>query len=79
MESVLHKVMLQYNIDELREVDDDAIDDDVSYSHTSNVSHLVAINPSVLVINPHTHTHTPHTPHHTHRTRPSGRVSSDSV
>ena len=31
MESVLHKVMLQYNIDELREVDDDAIDDDVSY------------------------------------------------
>ena len=30
MESVLHKALLHYNIDDLREIDDDAIDDDVS-------------------------------------------------
>lgn len=30
MESILRKVQLHFNIDELREVDDDTIDDDVS-------------------------------------------------
>ena len=37
MESVLQKVQLHYNIDQLREVDDDAIDDDVmlKYPHTN--------------------------------------------
>jgi len=30
MESVLRKALLQFNIDELREIDDDSIDDDVS-------------------------------------------------
>ncbi len=31
MKGVLHKVLLQYNINNLREIDDDAIDDDVSF------------------------------------------------
>ena len=29
IDSVLKKIQLHYNIDELREIDDDAIDDDV--------------------------------------------------
>ncbi len=29
MDSVLKKIQLHYNIDELREIDDDTIDDDV--------------------------------------------------
>ena len=29
MESVLQKIQLHFNIDELREIDDDTIDDDV--------------------------------------------------
>ena len=32
MERILHKLLLHYNIDELREIDDDAIDDDVMMS-----------------------------------------------
>ena len=30
VESILRKIQLHFNIDELREVDDDTIDDDVS-------------------------------------------------
>ena len=36
MGSVLKKVQLHYNIDELREIDDDAIDDDVRMMSSQN-------------------------------------------
>ena len=35
MDSVLNKIQLRHNINELREIDDDTVDDDVSSGHQS--------------------------------------------
>ncbi len=40
MESILRKIQLHFNIDELREVDDDTIDDDVRKSSSGVVTVL---------------------------------------
>ena len=41
MASVLKKLQLHHNIDELREIDDDAVDDDVRPRTRSELLHLL--------------------------------------